>query len=379
MKFIIEKGELSTITTLVHRAASNKATIPALSGILIEANKEKGLTMTATDMEIGIKASTSQVDIIEEGTVLVNAQYFSDFIKLLPDSTVTISLNRETSKLDINYGRSTGHINIYDNQEYPGLPVKEMEEKIALPQKILREALKKTAFAAAHNHFRQVFTGVLFDILEGGVVKIVASDTHRLTQYTYMLEEKNLEPISFIIPIRTVNEVLRVIEDSEDPISICMSENHVVFQKPGFLLISRLIEGQYPNYNQVIPGSFKTEVNIDAYKFTTALERARIMPTDDKIKIPQVQIYLNDNEAVFKTYSEIMGEIIEVIDGVEIKGESPFKIVFNTSYLLDIAKIYAGEGETVNLKFSGSLSPALITNPEKDNYLYVIVPLRTSN
>lgn len=379
MKFVIEKGELSTLTTLVHRAASSKATIPALSGILMEASREKGLTMTATDMEIGIKTSTQQVDIIEEGTVLVNAQYFSDFIKLLPDSTVTVSLNRETSKLDINYGRSTGHINIYDSQEYPGLPIKKAEEKIKLPQKTLREILRKTSFAAAHNHFRQVFTGVLFDILENNLLKVVASDTHRLTQYTYMLEEKGLEPFSFIIPIRTVNEILRVIDDSEDPVSICIDENHVIFQKQGLLLVSRLIEGQYPNYNQVIPHTFKTEVNIDAYKLTTALERAKIMPTDDKIKIQQVQIYLDNNEAVFKTYSEIMGEIIEVIEGVEISGESPFKIAFNTNYLLDIAKIYAGEGETVNIKFSGSLSPALITNPEKDNYLYVIVPLRVNN
>ncbi|SHH16241.1 DNA polymerase III, beta subunit [Thermosyntropha lipolytica DSM 11003] len=378
MKFIIEKGQLSTLTTLVHRAASNKATIPALSGILIEASREKGLTMTATDMEIGIKTSTEQVDIIEEGTVLVNAQYFSDFIKLLPDSPVTISLNHETSKLDITYGRSTGHINIYDNQEHPGLPVKEALEKITLPQKVLREGLKKTAFAAAHNHFRQVFTGVLFDILEDGMLKIVASDTHRLTQYTYMLEEKGLEPFNFIIPIRTINEILRVLDDSEEKISICTTENHVVFQKPRFLLVSRLIEGQYPSYDNVIPGTFKTEVDIDAYKFTTALERARIVPADERIKIPQIQIYLEGQEAVFKTYSEMMGEIIEVIEGVDIKGESPFKIVFNTNYLLEIARIYAGEGEKVNIKFSGSLSPALITNPERDNYLYVIVPLRTS-
>lgn len=379
MKFIIEKGELSALTTLVYRAASNKASIPALSGLLIEADGEKGVTMTATDMEIGIKTSTKQVEVINPGTVLVNAHYFADFIKLLPDSTITIQLNPETSKLDISYGRSTGHINIYSNQEYPGLPIKNLEEKLSLPQKILKEGLKKTAFAAASNHFRPVFTGVLFDILEGGTLKIVASDTHRLTQYTYMLPEKRLEPSSFIIPARTVNEILRVIDDSEEDFSISFSGNNVVFKKPNFLLVSRLIEGQYPNYNQVIPSTFKTETRINAHKLTTALERAKTMPTDEKVKIQYVQIQLNENEAVLKTYSEIMGEIIEIIDDIEIEGENDLKIAFNTNYLLDIAKIYAGEGEFINIKFSGPLSPALVTNPEKDNFFYVIVPLRTSN
>ncbi|MBO8159697.1 DNA polymerase III subunit beta [Thermosyntropha sp.] len=379
MKFIIEKGELSALTTLVHRAASNKNTIPALSGLLIEADQAKGLTMTATDMEIGIKTSTKEVEIIEEGRVLVNAHYFADFIKLLPDSTITVQLNPETAKLDITYGRSTGHINIYNDQEYPDLPLQEIKEKFSLPQKILKEGLKKTAFAAASNHFRQVFTGVLFDILPGGVLKIIASDTHRLTYYTYMMPEKDLEPFNFVIPTRTVNEILRVVEDTDEPFHISLSGNNVVFSKPDFILLSRLIEGQYPDYDQVIPDSFKTEVKINAYQLATTLERAKTMPTDDKLKIQYVQMSFNQNEVTFKTYSEIMGEIVEIIENIEIEGETDFKISFNTNYLLDIAKIYASEGEKINIKFSGPLSPALVTNPEKDNYFYVIVPLRTAN
>lgn len=115
MKFFIEKNELSALTTLVYRAASSKNTIPVLSGLLIEVSKEKGLTMTATDMEIGIRASTDQVQIEKEGSVLVNAYYFADFIKLLPESTIGIELNQETARLNINYGRSSGYINIYQD------------------------------------------------------------------------------------------------------------------------------------------------------------------------------------------------------------------------------------------------------------------------
>jgi DNA polymerase-3 subunit beta len=378
MKFTIEKREISTLTTLVHRAASNKSTIPILSGLLISISHDKGLTMTATDMEIGIKASTTNVDIIEEGSVLVNATYFSDFIKLLPDSIIDFELNKETSRLN-SYGRSSSRINIYQEKDYPELPISKMEYKFSIPQDILKEALKKTAFAAAINHFRQVFTGVLFDIFEDGVVKIIASDTHRLAYYTYNLGKMDLEPLKFVIPVRTVNELLRFLEDSPEIINVALSENNVIFYKDNFILLSRLIEGQYPNYETVIPSSFSTEVKIKTSILASSLGRAKIMPTDDKFQIQHVQFSILENEALLNSYSESMGEISEIIDEIEIEGEKDIKIAFNTNYFLDAVKIFEAECENLIIKLAGSLSPALIRNPEKENYLYILVPMRTNN
>jgi DNA polymerase-3 subunit beta len=243
---------------MVYRAASNKNTIPVLSGLLLELSPEKGLTMTATDMENGICASTSNVDVIEPGTVLVNAGYFADFIKLLPDGNIAMEVNVSTSKLNIHYGRSKGNINIYREQDYPALPIDKMEYKFSMAQNVLKEALRKTVFAAAANHFRQVFTGVLFDLQNNNQLRVVASDTHRLAYYTHVLNETLAEPFKFVIPIRTVNELLRFLEDSDEEIKIALSDNNVIFYKEGFLFLSRLIEGQYPNYEQVIPASFVT-------------------------------------------------------------------------------------------------------------------------
>lgn len=378
MKFFIEKNELSSLTTLVYRAASSKNTIPVLSGLLIEVSKDKGLTMTATDMEIGIRASTSQVQIEEEGSVLVNAHYFADFIKLLPESTIGIELNRETSRLNIIYGRSSGYINIYQDQEYPGLPIDHMEYRFSLPQNILKEALKKTSFAAAATHFRQVFTGVLFDILEGGMLKIIASDTHRLAYYSYNLPQQDLAPFNFIIPTRTVNELTRLLDDDEETIDLSFSDNNVIFTKGNVLLMSRLIEGQYPNYEQVVPKQFSTTLSINSNILATALERARTMPTDEKLKIHHVQFLLGEKEITVNSFSEAMGEIEEVIEDFEINGDIDFRIAFNTNYFLDVMKIFTPETDKINVNMSGSLGPALITNPEKDYYLYVLVPLRTS-
>jgi len=379
MKFNIEKREIAALTSLVHRAASNKNTIPILSGLLIKVSLDKGLTMTATDMEIGIEASTSNIDIVEEGKILVNANYFYDFIKLLPDALISLELNRETSKLNISYGRSSSKINIYQERDYPDLPIGKMDYRFSIPQEILKESLKKTSFAAAASHFRQVFTGVLFDILNEGVLKIVASDTHRLAYYTYTLDKNDIEPFKFVIPIRTVNELLRFLDDSQDKIEIAISENNVVFYKENFILLSRLIEGQYPNYETVIPASFSTELNIKTGILASSLERAKIMPTDDKFQIQHVQLTLENDEVQLNSISESMGEISEVIDDMEIQGEKEIKIAFNTQYFLDAIKIIENESENVNIKLSGALSPALIKNNEKENYLYILVPMRTNN
>lgn len=379
MKLNIEKRELSALTTMVYRAASNKNTIPVLSGLLLELSPEKGLTMTATDMEIGICASTNNVDVIEAGSVLVNANYFADFIKLLPDGNIAMELNINTSKLNISYGRSKGNINIYREQDYPELPIQKMEYRFSLAQKILKEALRKTVFAAATNHFRQVFTGVLFDIQNENQLKIVASDTHRLAYYTHTLAESVAEPFKFVIPIRTVNELLRFLEDNEEPIKISISENNVIFHKEGFLFLSRLIEGQYPNYEQVIPGSFVTHLDIKTHSLATSLERAKIMPTDDKLKIPHLQLSFQEEEVHINSNSEAMGDINEVIEDTSIEGDKELKIVFNTNYFLDAVKIFDQECDTISIDLSGSFGPAMLKNKEKENYLYILVPMRTSN
>ena len=157
MKIMAEKKDLSYLTSLVYRAASSKNTIPVLSGLLLEASREKGLAMTATDMEIGIKVSSSDIEVIEEGTVLVNAHYFADFIKLLPDTKITVELNEETAKIVINYGRSSGYINTYREYEYPDLPLSQVEKKISLPQKHPENRLEKNLFRCRSNPFSSGF------------------------------------------------------------------------------------------------------------------------------------------------------------------------------------------------------------------------------
>jgi len=378
MNISIDQKQLSEITSLVYRAAASKSTIPALSGVLMEAGFDFGLRLTATDMEIGMQVSTSNVEIIEAGTLLVNASYFYNLIKSLPDSKIGLKHDKEKARLIINYGRSAGHINTYSEYEYPSLPIKELQPKISLPQNVLREALRKTSPAAAISHFRQVFTGVLFDLVEGNKLKVIASDTHRLACFEFDYEQETT-PFRFLIPLRTANELARVIEESDEIIDIACQDNNVVFYREGFLLYSRLIEGQYPAYEQVIPASFSSEVTIKTSILAEILERARTMPRDESLKIQYIQMSINQEEVSFYASSEKMGELDEKVEKAAIKGETEMKITFNTNYLLDAVRILQNECEEIVIKLSGPLGAAMIINPNNEKYVYILVPLRTSN
>ena len=214
-------------------------------------------------------------------------------------------------------------------------------------------------------------------ILMTKIIWLLLLQIHRLV-YKFMAADKILEPFNFIIPSRTVNELLRIIDDSDELIKIALSGNNAVFFNENVTVLSRVIEGQYPNYNQVIPSSFSTIVKTNTEKLMSTLERARIMPTDDKLKIQHVQLKLKNDEILVNTYSELVGEIEEIIEDCNIQGENEFKIAFNTNYLLDVVKILGMECENIQISFSGSLGPAMIKNPDREDYIYIIVPLRTS-
>lgn len=376
MKILIQKSDLSALTNMVYRASSKKSNIPALTGLYMQASTEKGLTMIATDMEIGIKVSSPDVEIVEPGEVVVNASYFTDFIKLLPDTLVTIEYNEQTAKLQISYGRSRSNMNSYSEQGYPGLPEHQLEPYFTMPQSVLKEALRKTVFATASQHFKQIFTGILFDIKDGSM-NVVSSDTHRLACFTHTLETKEMESNSFIVPTRTANELLRFLEDSDELIYIAPSNNNVVFYTEQFLLLSRLIEGQFPNYQSIVPSNLNTSLKVKTHSLTNSLERVKVIPTDDKFQIQYVEFNITPDEILLNSHSDMMGDVNEVIDNVDVEGDD-LKIAFNTNYFLDVMKVFDQECEDLTIQLSGSLGPAIVRNPEKDNYLYVLVPLRIS-
>ncbi len=381
MRFFISQPELARMSALVQRAASSRDTVPFLSGMLIKASPSSGLSLTCTDLEISINATTTQVDVAEEGTVLVNARYFTDLVRYLPNTELQVYTDEERSRLTVTYGRSKTDLHLYNPQEFPEAGYQETQPLLSVSHQGLKDILRKTSFAAAVSHFKQVFTGVLFD-LSPEQLRLVASDTHRLALMSVAIKANSDDNKQFVIPARTANELIRVLDDSEEEVVLSLSGNTVLFtsQEPNFRLVSRLLEGQYPNYLPVIPTAFIATVTVDPGLLASALERAVLMPAErqnNKQAIRHVTLDIKDGELSVYAYSQKMGELKEILEDAVVEGENDIKISFNTRYLLDVIRVLQGECDSICLKLTGSLSPAVIQVPSQEDYTYVLVPVIT--
>ena len=376
MKFSVNKNLLSQAASIVQRAASTKDTIPALSGMLITAEKDR-LILQGTDLDIGIKKIIFPADIVSEGSALVNAKYFSDLVRYLSEEEVTISLDETNNKLNVYNGFSSSYLNLYNPDDFPEMPLNKVTHISTIPQLVLKNFIRKTVIAAAVTHFKPVFTGILFDF-SGDSLTMVASDTHRLAVIRSEQIKSEQLPGQYIIPVRIMSDIARILEDGDSEINIGLAENHIVFYttEQDLSCSSRLIEGQYPNYIQVIPKNFVNTFLVNSSLLTQSLERTFLMPFDQKM-IQYVKMNFEPEQLVISAFSEKMGEMTEIIKEVEAESKQAVELNFNTRYLLDAVKLLSQENKNIQISLSGPLGPAVIRNPEDDNYTYVLVPLRT--
>lgn len=376
MKFSVNKNLLSQAASIVQRAASTKDTIPALSGMLITAEKDR-LILQGTDLDIGIKNIIFPADIVSEGSALVNAKYFSDLVRYLSEEEVTISLDETNNKLNVYNGFSSSYLNLYNPDDFPEMPLNKVTHISTIPQLVLKNFIRKTVIAAAVTHFKPVFTGILFDF-SGDSLTMVASDTHRLAVIRSEQIKSEQLPGQYIIPVRIMSDIARILEDGDSEINIGLAENHIVFYttEQDLSCSSRLIEGQYPNYIQVIPKNFVNTFLVNSSLLTQSLERTSLMPFDQKM-IQYVKMNFEPEQLVISAFSEKMGEMTEIIKEVEAESKQAVELNFNTRYLLDAVKLLSQENKNIQISLSGPLGPAVIRNPEDDNYTYVLVPLRT--
>lgn len=376
MKFSVNKNLLSQAASIVQRAASTKDTIPALSGMLITAEKDR-LILQGTDLDIGIKKIIFPADIVSEGSALVNAKYFSDLVRYLSEEEVTISLDETNNKLNVYNGFSSSYLNLYNPDDFPEMPLNKVTHISTIPQLVLKNFIRKTVIAAAVTHFKPVFTGILFDF-SGDSLTMVASDTHRQAVIRSEQIKSEQLPGQYIIPVRIMSDIARILEDGDSEINIGLAENHIVFYttEQDLSCSSRLIEGQYPNYIQVIPKNFVNTFLVNSSLLTQSLERTSLMPFDQKM-IQYVKMNFEPEQLVISAFSEKMGEMTEIIKEVEAESKQAVELNFNTRYLLDAVKLLSQENKNIQISLSGPLGPAVIRNPEDDNYTYVLVPLRT--
>lgn len=368
MKIFCSKDALLSGVNAVQRAVSNKSTLPVLQGILLIA-KHETLQFAATDLEMGIRCELpSQVE--EEGTMVVPAKLFADVVRKLPDTE--IMLEERNQSIIISYYQSEIVLNGYDPEEYPLLPDLLDPISFTLPTLIFKNMIRQTIFSCALEENRPVFNGTLLQIEETNI-RLVATDTHRLAYSISEIQNPHKSQFSGIIPAKTLAEISRLLRDEDEFLTISFNENQIVFQFGSIYLISRLIEGQFPNYKQVIPQTCETKLVLSVKTFLEAVERASLL-SRDKSGSNIIRIKVEENELKIDQTSEL-GKISEQIN-IDMEGKNVV-IAFNAKFLIDALKVI--DSVQIIFELSGPFSPGVMRPLDNPNYLYLVLPVRTHN
>lgn len=358
-KDILQKG----IQT-VQNAVSQKSGLPVLSNILFEAAKDK-IKLVATDLEIGVISKLAGIDIQEDGTISIPAKKISDIVKELPNKDIHISA-KKNNQVVIKCDKSTFKIMGLPKDEFPKVPELSNKDVLSIPQKLLKSMLSLTFFAVSKDESRYILTGVLF-IVTDKKLSLVATDGRRLAVINKDMPKPGGFSRKVIVPAKAVAELLRILKDDGD-VEILFGENQIAFGFDETLLITRLIEGDYPNYEQVIPKSTQEKLKIGKENFYAAIKRASLFTTPDS---QSIRLDVLKNKAVVSKVSQDGGESREELD-CSYGGEE-LTIGFNPSYLMDALK-NIGE-EEISFEFAGADKRGVI-RAEGSDYVYIVLPVR---
>lgn len=364
MDLKITKDALVEGIQIVQNAVSQKSSLPILSNVLLKASGNK-LELIATDLDIGI-CSTIPASIEQDGAITVPARKFFDIIKALPDgSEITLSM-KKNNFVTIKSGKAHFKIIGLPREEFPQLPVFKEDNSIVVKQAVLKEMLNLTDFAVSKDDTRYVLNGTLF-IIRGGKLNIIATDGRRLAAIEKKLSQKTPVEKEVIIPTKAIQEVKRMLGE-EGEVTIKIGDNQILFSFPDWFIVSRLIEGEYPNYKNVIPKKSSKEVRVSREAFLAAARRASIFTDQDSMAI---KLSITKKKMMISKNTPYLGEAKEEID-IDYAGGEDLEIGFNPRYLIDVLKNL--ESEEIVLEVNDSSKPGVVRQGEE--YTYVVLPMQ---
>ncbi len=365
MKLKVTQENLARALSTVSRVAASRTTLPILSNILIQA-EQNNLTIAATNLEIGIKCSvTGKVE--EKGTITVPARLMTDFVANLPDGTIELWL--EGHALHIKSGKYQSTINGIPSDDFPSLPEIEGAKKSSIEAGDLKAALQQTVFAASSDEARQVLTAV-YTHTHDNKIFIVATDSYRLAERS-LGETK--DDFGLLVPANTYQEVLRTIDDSTPTITYAYDETQVMFEVGDIKIISRLIDGTYPDYRQLIPREGEVEFTIAKSDFINITKVSSLFA---KESAGSITLDVDDDKQEVSIRS-IASQVGENTSRADAKVKNSGNVTLNSRYLLDALGAFSGD--TITFSFSSTTSPCVMTSSDKkdENYLHVVMPLRS--
>lgn len=363
MKFTVNKSDITEAVSNIQRAVSIKTSIPALEGILLSAT-ETGLELCAYDLELGI-TTVIPAFVMEPGKAVLSAKLFSDIVRRTPAETVTVSVD-EKNMATLESGYSRFSIIGIPAEEFPELPKLSDSTQISLPGALLKSMIRQTLFAIAESDAKPIHQGSLFS-LENGILDVVSVDGYRLAVRREPVDFS--EDLSFVVPGKTLSELLKLIKDSEEPVEISAGRRHILFKIDNYTVISSLLEGEFLNYKAAIPPESQTEVVLKTREAIDSVERVSLLITD-RLKSPIRCLF--DNNEVKLNCTTSMGRASDQLD-VEMTGQS-VEIGFNNRYLLEALR--NTECDEVKVQLGGPLSPMKVVPKEGDSFLFLVLPVR---
>ena len=363
MKIICSKSNLLCAVNIVSKAVSTKTTLPILECFLLDASTDE-IKLTANDMELGIETIVSG-EIEQKGIIALNAKIFSEIVRKLPDSDITIETD-ETFTTHITCEKAKFNISGKQGDDFPKLPYIEKSQHICLSQFTLKELIQKTIFSISDNDTNKLLTGELFEVNETAL-KVASLDGHRISIRNTTLKE-TYETIKAVVPGKTLSEISKILTGNlEDEVCIYFTTNHILFEFHQTIVVSRLIEGEYFKINQMISTDYETKVTINKKELLNCIDRATLLINEGEKK--PIILNITDYEMELKIRSSI-GSMDEKID-IQKEGKD-IMIGFNPKFMID--SLRAIDEEEVNLYLMNSKAPCIIRD-RAETYIYLILPV----
>ncbi|MCK6555150.1 DNA polymerase III subunit beta [Candidatus Binatia bacterium] len=369
MDFSITREELLHGLHLTQGIVERRTTIPILANVLLESTGG-GVLIAATDQEVGVRRRCN-AKVKKKGALTTSARKLYEIVRECPEGDIELR-TLENNWIEVASGKTIFKIVGLDPKEFPampGAPTGKDAGATVVPVALLREMIERTQFAMSIDDGRLNLNGILFERPEAGKLRLVATDGHRLSMVTRPVEECP-EGAGVIVPRKGVSEISKVIEGGDEPITLTMADNLVHAQRAGVDLSIRLVEGEFPDYRQVVPERSERRMQIVAEELLAALRRVSVVSSE---RTRGVRMQLNGERLEVSSVNPDLGEATEEMS-VEYDG-APFSIGFNVKYFIDVLGVLA-PGTHVEVVFNDEVSPAVVRCEGDPGFVYVIMPMR---
>lgn len=378
MKFTINRNQFINQINNVQRAISSKTTIPILTGMKLVATQQ-GLIVTGSNVDISVQNLIAQdnedneLEIASLGAIVLPARFFNEIIKKLPGEKFTLEIIENNQTL-ITSGNSEFTLNGLDANNYPHLPEVENNDQLTIATEILHQLVNETVFSASTQENRPILTGLHLKIT-GNELLAVATDSHRLAQRKVTINNQSQNNYDIVIPAKSLVELVRSFRDSEQDVKISISENQILFEFAQTLFYSRLLEGNYPATDRLIPQESSTQLEFEAKTLLDSVERASLLAHAGRNNVVRLVIEKATKKATIYGNSPEVGTVEEDLQPLSLTGED-LEIAFNPDYLKDALRAL---GDTrIRLEFTAPLHPfTLKPTSDVENFIQLITPVRT--